>query len=143
MGMSPLDDFHVGERPPEDVFADRLKTVGDIRDEKAIVGRRPPGISQAGFRKEIRRDCGHRLGGIDEPDLRPRRFLEERFEQGIMGAAQDERIDPLRENGLQVLSGGQPGDRVIEPPLFDERDEERAGLGEDPDLVVIVWIARA
>jgi hypothetical protein len=30
MGMLPLDDFHVGEGPPKDVFADRLKTVGDI-----------------------------------------------------------------------------------------------------------------
>ncbi len=26
---------------------------------------------------------------------------------------------------------------MIEPPFFDERDEERTGLGDDPDLTVI------
>ncbi len=66
----------MGKRPSEDVLADRLKTVGNIRDEKAMVGQPLPRIFQAGFDKEIRCDGGHRLGGIDEPDLRSRYFLE-------------------------------------------------------------------
>lgn len=90
----------MGKGPTEDVLADRLKTVGDIGDEKAVVGQDPPGMLQTGFGKEICGDRGHRLGGIDEPDLGSRHVLKEPFEQGIVGAAQDERIDPLHEKGI-------------------------------------------
>jgi len=69
----------MGKRPSEDVLADRLKTVGNIRHEEVMVGQPPPRIFQAGFGKEICCDGGHRLGGIDEPDLGSRHFLEERL----------------------------------------------------------------
>ncbi len=55
-----------------------------------------------------------------------------------MGAAQNQRVDVVREQRLEVASRDLRGHRIVEPTLFDERHEQRAGLrpdfepGDDP-----------
>ena len=45
-----------------------------------------------------------------------------------MGAAEDEGVSIVSEDGLQVFAHGEAGHVVIKPAFFHERYEQRAGL---------------
>src|SRR5689334_10840787 len=74
-----------------------------------------------------------RLAAIDQPDLRPHDFLQQRLQQWVMGAAQHQRADASLTKLLEILGGDQCCCWMFEPPFFYQRNEQWAGALEDGD----------
>ena len=53
-----------------------------------------------------------------------------------MRAAEDERIDCRRRASAGDIAAGSVGDFAFEPAFLDQRDEQRAGAGDDADFGV-------
>jgi hypothetical protein len=91
-------EFNVGQRPPEEPFADRLEVIGHIGDKEPVFRLRALMISKAPVGEEMRRYIRHGFSGVHEANIRPCDLLQKRLDQWIVGAPQDKGIDMLRQN---------------------------------------------
>jgi hypothetical protein len=82
-------------------------------------------------------DFRHGLRGVNEANFRSYNFLYEGFDEGIMCASQDQGIDVFRKNRPEVFLGGKTGNRVVQPPFFNQRDKKRTGLGKNSDAGIV------
>ncbi len=91
----------------------------------------------AGIPKTIRGDVipysACNLGGrVDDCHPPPDLFLDDPFEKGIMGAAEDEGVHPFALEGPEISGGDHACLAGGDPSLLHEGHKEGAGLAEDP-----------
>ena len=88
----------MGQRPPQEPFADRLEVIGHVGDKEPVFRLRALVIPKMFAGEEICRYIRHSFSGVHETNIRPRDFLQKRLDQWIVGAPQDKGIDMLRQN---------------------------------------------
>ncbi len=129
--------------------------VRPIVAEVTGVGRRPAGRArrlEAVDRKQIVERAGRGRGRIDHGDPLTADGPDRAFDQGVVGAAQEERVDARRgglrpdRQAVRVALAQQAGqlvahDRLDQGPVelagLDQRDEGRRGVLEDLDRRIL------
>jgi len=99
---------------------------GLIRDEEPVPRVAVPLGERIGAHEHPPHFGGGLLRGIDEGHVRPERAADGWRQQGVVGAAEDQRVDPMAPERLQVLLRHRLADPAAQPPLLHQRDEERA-----------------
>ena len=112
--------------------------LGDSEEWAALIGERDLEFADAGARggelllaEEFLHGEGGVLCGVHEGDIGASVALDGGAEERVVRAAEDEGVHAGAQQFFQVAGGDGVGDGVVEPAFLDERDEERAGLGED------------
>ena len=129
MASAQAHSFEVVEAAAEEAFADGAEAQRDVADAVAVVSAVAVWAlpQEAGGGKRLGGVFGGGGGGIDQREARGF-FPQERFEQRVVGAAEDECVGVVGEDGFQVFAHGEAGDVVLQPAFFHERHQERAGL---------------
>ena len=127
MASAQAHSFEVVDAAAEEALADGAETQRDVADAVAVVGAVAALAQEAGGGQRLGGVCGGGGGGIDQREARGF-FPQERFEQRVVGAAEDEGVGVVGEDGFQVFAHGEAGDVVLQPAFFHERHQERAGL---------------
>ena len=68
--------------------------------------------------------AGAIFGGVDEGDGGAGDFGDGGFEEGVVGAAEDEGVDAFGEQRFEVAREDLVGHRVVEQTFLDERNEK-------------------
>ena len=87
------------------------------------------------LREPASHSLGRLSGRVDQMNIGAGNFLQSLLQQWVMGAPQDQGVDPLVKQGGKILSSGQPGDLVAGPALFSKGDKEWAGCSKHHDIV--------
>src|SRR5574340_1410570 len=127
----PLLNVHVVERAPEKALADGLETQRHVGDVEVVARLDGAGVGELLFGQQLRDLLGHRFGGVDQRDLVADHLAQQRFQEWVVGAAEDQGVDVLGQERLQIFLCGETGDFVVEPAFFYERYEQCAGLRMD------------
>ena len=90
-------------------------------------------VQQAQIRQRRRGRLGRDLAGIDQGDIAAHEIADHLFQQRIVGAAQDQGVDPGILYLLQILGDDELGDgvAVVHIAVFHQRHEHGAGAGDD------------
>jgi len=75
--------------------------------------------------------AGHGGGGVQQLHLWPRQALDERRQEGVVGAAQGDDVGALGQERLQGLAQQRLGGWAVEVALLDLLHQARTGLAED------------
>src|SRR5439155_11554846 len=126
--MSKLD---LAEAQLQRVARDVEEIIGSIGERDVqlttLCGRRAQRLSIQRFLH-----CGRAIRrGIDERDLASEGASNRGAEQGIMGAAKHERVDPVGKQRLKITDNDSVGYVVVEQSFFDQRDEQRTRATAD------------
>ena len=101
--LTQADGFEVVEAAAEEAFADDAEAQRDVADAVAVVGAVAVLPQEAGGGKGARGVFGGGGGGIDQ--RQSRRFAaQKRLEQRVVGAAEDEGVGVVGEDGFQASS---------------------------------------
>src|SRR5258708_28197070 len=74
---------------------------------------------------------GRRLGGVHNANVRRRNAVQQRLQERIVGAAEDQRVgvvEAVSKSLTQVDTSDLFSDRMLDPSLFDQRDQQRTSL---------------
>src|SRR5436309_5586764 len=140
MGAPPgsvldVDLLEPEERPSEKARSDLAEPVRRVGYEEVVLAR---GRRSFGQKPPLEKPRAHDRGGrprrIDQHDAGADRLADDPFEEWIVRAAEDQRVDPFALEVLKVQRGGRPGHLIIHPTLLGERHEQRAGAVDHPGL---------
>ena len=77
------------------------------------------------------RFAGGLFGAVDEPDVVAHDAPQQRLEQRVVCAAEDERVDVRIDHGAEIFLRDETCRFALEPPFLDEWNEQRAGARRD------------
>src|SRR5260370_30120978 len=72
-----------------------------------------------------------RFRGVHDANVRRRNPAQQRLQERIVGAAEDQRVrvvEAVSKSLTQVDKSDLFGDRMLDPSLFDQRDQQRTSL---------------
>ena len=83
-------------------------------------------------RLQVRRDgAGGGFGGVDNAHVRRRHAMQQRLEQRIVGAAEDQNVrvvEAIGEGLTQINPSDLLGDGMLHPSFFDQRNQQRTSF---------------
>src|SRR5690606_30303752 len=132
-----LQAVHVAAEEAGGDLGEAAREIGDHQGERA-------GAALAGelaLGQQLGELGGGRFGAVDDRDRTAgdarRLVAQDGREQGVVRAAEDERVDALGDQRLEVAARDEGGHLAVEPALLDERNEQRgralADLGAGAD----------
>src|SRR5262245_32048529 len=130
-----VDLLEPPDRPAQEPRPDLAEPLRRVGHEEMI-----PLSGRRLFRQEapLLEALAHGRGGgpgrVDQRDARADRLVDDPFQKRIVGAPENQRVDPVALEVSEVERGRRPGHLIIHPTLLGQRHEQRPGAAADPGL---------
>lgn len=126
--LSQVDVFDSFYRMPQEALSQSLKLLCGISRKKLQARRGTPFFALCRGNELHKVGCDLLRGGlgrVDDIDVARRDTLQQRFEQRVVGAPEDNSVGILKSLGesfVEIYASYLLGHRVIDPSFFDKRN---------------------